>query len=62
MVKFVDDSNKDSKNTNKTPKGKNVKISSKKNTTSNTNTIDKIQAGDSNHTRDTDDNTNDSMG
>ena len=30
MVKFVDNLNKDSKDTNKTPKGKNVKISSMK--------------------------------
>ena len=46
MVKFVDNSSKDNKDTNKTPKGKSVKISSKKNTTSNANTVSEIQASD----------------
>ena len=62
MVKFVDTSNKDSKETNKTLKGKNVKNISKKNTPPNTNTISGIQASDSDKSIDTYDNENDSMG
>ena len=62
MVKFVNNSNKDSKDTNKTFKGKNVKNSSKKNTTPHTHTISEIQASDSDQSIDTDDNENYSMG
>ena len=42
MFKFVDNFNKDSKDTNKTPKRKNVKFSIKKKTKSNANTISEI--------------------
>ena len=44
MAKFVDNFNKDSKDTNETPTGKNIKISRKKNTKPNMNTISEIQA------------------
>ena len=62
MIKFVNNSNNDSKETKKTPKGKNVKISSKEYTPPITNTISEIQAGESDQHMDSDDNRNDSMG
>ena len=62
MVKFVNNSNKDSKDTNRIPKGKNLKISSKKNIPPNTNTINEIQASKSDQSIESDDNKNDPMG
>ena len=52
---------KDSKDTNKIPKEKNVKIGNKKNTPHNTNIASEIQTSDSDQSADTDKNDNDSM-
>ena len=58
-VKFIENLNKDNKDTNKTLKGKNVKNSSKKNLTPNMNAISEIQASDSDQSIDTEDQEND---
>ena len=60
MVKFVVNSNKDTKDTNKTSEGKNV--ISKKNNPPNINTMSEIQASESDGIIDSDDNKNDSIG